>query len=198
MEYESIKIIPRAAWGALKVSGKLTEHKINTITLHHTGVALENRSEAPLKVKRHQDFHINSRGWPDLAYHFIVDTSGHIYEGRDITKAGDSGTNYDPTGHLLICAEGNFEEQVVTDEQYETLVKLMAWGSSKFELSPDSIKAHRDYCSTLCPGSNLYGKLVDGSLIGAVKEKMESTCIELEVIEEQIAKALIEQISSYN
>ncbi len=71
--------------------------------------------------------------------------------------AGDTNTGYDPTGHLLISVNGNYEEQEVTEESYRTLVNFAVKMARKYDLPLEHIKTHRDYTSeTVCPGENLY------------------------------------------
>ena len=55
------------------------------MTVHHTAAVLDSNHKIPARVRQHQRFHIDDRGWPDLAYHFIVDANGHVYEGRPVT-----------------------------------------------------------------------------------------------------------------
>jgi hypothetical protein len=149
------------------VAGEFRYHTIEYITVHHTAVVLTDNRDAPGRVRQHQQFH-QSRGWPDLAYHFIIDAEGNIYEGRPMDAVGDTGTNYDPTGHFLVCCEGDFNQQDVTPQQYASLVQILAWGTTAFGIDPQAIDGHRDVASTSCPGDNLYRRIADGSLAADV------------------------------
>jgi hypothetical protein len=148
-------------------AGDFTAHTIDEITIHHTAVLLEDNKLAPARLRQHQQFH-QSRGWPDLAYHFMIDAEGNVYEGRPITAVGDTGTDYDPTGHLLICCEGNFDEQDIPDAQYEALVAMVAWGSLRYGVEPSDVRGHRDLAATSCPGNDLYRRLENGTLAGDI------------------------------
>ncbi|MDJ0663399.1 MAG: peptidoglycan recognition family protein [Acidimicrobiia bacterium] len=164
---EQIDVICKEAWGALPVAGDFTPHAIDRITIHHTAVLLEENALAPARLRQHQAFH-QSRGWPDLAYHFMIDAAGNVYEGRPVDAVGDTGTDYDPTGHLLICCEGNFDEQELPPPQYETLIQMVAWGAAQYGVAPASVQGHRDVAATNCPGDRLYGPIADGTLAGDV------------------------------
>ncbi len=158
-----IDVICKEAWGAQPVIGDFVAHTIDRITIHHTAVLLEDNALAPARLRQHQRFH-QSRGWPDLAYHFVIDANGNVYEGRPIEAAGDTGTDYDPTGHLLICCEGNFDEQDVPEAQYATLVAMVAWGAAEYDIDPYAVEGHRDVAATSCPGDRLYARIAAGTL----------------------------------
>ncbi len=164
---DALAVICKESWGALPVAGVFRTHTIERITVHHTAVVLERNSDAPARVRQHQEFH-QSRGWPDLAYHFIIDAAGNVYQGRPVEAVGDTGTDYDPTGHFLVCCEGDFNQQVITPEQYDSLVRMLSWGAAEFDVGVDTIVGHRDVASTSCPGDTLYELIGDGRLQGDV------------------------------
>ena len=165
-----IEVIERAAWGAAAAGPGMEMHAIERLTIHHTGVTLEDNREAPARLRAHQDFHQADRGWPDLAYHFAVDRGGNIYEGRSLEFRGDTATSYDPTGHLLFVLEGNFDVEGTADPQLRSLTELLAWAARHYPVGVDSIKSHRDYApgETSCPGENLYALLESGELVDTV------------------------------
>lgn len=162
-----IPVICRASWGALPVTGLFTRHEIERITIHHTAVVLQTNADAPGRVRQHQAYH-QSLGWPDLAYHFIIDSRGNVYRGRPMIAVGDTATSYDPTGHLLICCEGNFDEQEIPEAQYRGLVDMVAWGAGRFDIGAGEIAGHRDFAATSCPGDDLYPLIAGGALAADV------------------------------
>jgi N-acetylmuramoyl-L-alanine amidase len=151
----------------------MVEHRIERLTIHHTGVELGDNRLAPSRLRAHQVFHQEDRGWPDLAYHFAIDRGGNVYEGRSFQYRGDTATSYDPTGHLLAVLEGNFDVEPTAKPQMEALAQLLAWGAGHFSVGADAIKSHRDYANgeTSCPGANLYELLESG----AIGEMVQST-----------------------
>ncbi len=152
-------VIPKHAWGAAPIVGTFVEHEITRITIHHTASLLDDNTDAPGRMREHQAYHQQDLGWPDLAYHYIVDRNGHIYEGRPVWAVGDTSTNYDPAGHLLICCEGEFNSQLPSEPQLASTAGLIAWGSSKFGVGLDTVLGHRDLASTSCPGDAMYDRL---------------------------------------
>lgn len=169
-----IDIKPRSEWKALDPK-PFKSHVPTRITIHHEGEYLDPNENAAEKIKKTQVWGMGKdRNWADIPYHFMIDLKGIIYEGRNVYTAGETNTTYDPTGHLLITCLGNFEEQEITEAQLKSLVDILAYSCVKYQISPDTIKGHKDYAETLCPGKNLYKYLQDGSLIKRVKEAMKA------------------------
>ena len=191
----TVAVLCRDAWGARPPSGEFTEHTIERITVHHTAAVIEDNRLSPGFTRKHQADH-QSLGWPDIAYHFLIDRNGHIYQGRPYTAVGDTRTSYDPTGHLLIAVKGNFEEQELTEAQQESLVAKLAWGVGEFGVAPTEITGHRDWAATACPGESLYAMVESGELAAAVAEEVEGGPATLEVSCGEGAIALVTAIEA--
>ena len=176
-----IEVVCRESWGALIASGEFTAHTIDQITVHHTAVVLDSNTDAPARARQHQQYH-QSLGWPDLAYHYLIDSNGHIYEGRPVDYVGDTATNYDPTGHFLVCCEGDFNQQEIGEEQYRSLVQLVAWGAMEFEIDPNTVRGHRDLATTSCPGDNLYPLVADQTLAKDVSAAIAGPALQLDEV----------------
>jgi hypothetical protein len=155
-----LEVICRDAWGAVEPTSEFRRHRIRRLTIHHSGVALTDNRAAPARFRSHQRSH-QSRGWPDIAYHLLIDRNGNVYEGRPIGAVGDTATNYDPKGHLGILCEGHFGEQRPSPEQIEALVSVLAWASGRFEVGSGLIHGHQDYADTACPGTSLYRRVAE-------------------------------------
>lgn len=156
-----IEVVPRQEWGADEPQGEFVPHEIDQITIHHSDDA--GSASGPTLYRIWQDWH-QHLGWPDLAYHLIIGTDGTVYEGRPMAAVGDTATEYDPTGHLLIVVEGDFDEDDPTMAQLESLARLVAWASMYFDTP--TLTGHRDHAATTCPGDRLYESIYDGSLEG--------------------------------
>lgn len=162
----------RAEWGAREPQGEFTEHTIVRMTVHHTAAYLATSADAPAKVRQHQRYHMDDKGWPDIAYHFIIDSAGRVFVGRPTSARGDTATSYDPTGHFLVCCEGDLDRQAPTEAQLDALVYMLAWGATQFGVSPDTIRGHRDYAATTCPGAELAPMIDDGTLAARVEARL--------------------------
>lgn len=161
-------ILPRSEWKAKDPIGEMKRHTPGQLTIHHT--ATQQRKNVPIeqKMRSLQSFSQGSSRldngrmkptWPDVPYHFYVAVDGVIAEGREIQFVGDTNTDYDPAGHLLVVLEGNFDEEEPTSAQLASLCRLLYWLSGKWNIPASEIRGHKDYAATACPGVNLEGQL---------------------------------------
>lgn len=156
-------ITPVAAWGGTPADeAKARRHRITHITLHHQGEPFKPGTDPQAYLRRLQSWSRTEKGWLDIPYHYVIDLDGRIYGARDIAYAGDTNTDYDPSGHALIEVVGNFEEVEPNQQQLDAVVKLMALLADRHAVSLDAIHAHRDYTDkTVCPGEHLYRYVKD-------------------------------------
>lgn len=128
-----------------------------------------------LTSKPHQDcisywksvrkYHMNSNGWLDIGYSFGVcphsDSSGdgYVFEGRGLNReqAAQPGGNTTYYSVTLMLGDGEHP----TDVQIQTVRELREWLHRKG--NANTVKGHRDFISTSCPGSILYGMVKDGT-----------------------------------
>lgn len=172
-------MIGRDGWQAANPTGSYLAHEPDRITIHHTASLLSDNRSAPEHIRGHQRFHQRDRGWVDLAYHFIIDREGNVYEGRPVDVRGDTATTYDPTGHLLPCLEGDYDRQDPTPAQIDALVNLVAWMTVTHRIDPSRIGGHRDHADTSCPGDRVY------ELLDEVRDAVSARArqrVELEVV----------------
>jgi N-acetyl-anhydromuramyl-L-alanine amidase AmpD len=158
-------IMTRAEWGAGPVILQPKRHEIKYITIHHTGVAQKPAVDFKTKLQNLQKWcqREDTKSfaprvkppWPDIPYHYYIDCHGKIAEGRPAVFVGDTNTTYDPTGHLLIVLEGNFEKEPVTEAQFQALNAMTRWAAEKYRVPRVRIKGHGDYAQTDCPGKPL-------------------------------------------
>lgn len=120
------------------------------IFIHHTAT-LETAS-----VKSIQKYHVEKRGWSDIAYSFLVDQHGNIYEGRGWGIAGGHTRNYNFISHAF-CYIGNTMERPPTQDALESIDWLIAEAERRY--GSQLVKGHRDVKKTSCPGDYLYNEL---------------------------------------
>ena len=168
IEESELAVITREDWKANPPVMEIIPHKPQFITIHHTGMPQKPDLSIEKKLQALQQFSQKDspmadgsikKAWPDVPYHFYIATSGKIAEGRDINFQGDSNTDYDLNGHVLIVVEGDFNKEKLLPEQWESLKRLVSFISSEYDISRETISGHKDQAETTCPGSDLYSKL---------------------------------------
>lgn len=92
-----------------------------------------------------------ANGWSGAGYHFLVRKDGSIYRLRPegMVGAHASGSNSDSLG---VCFEGAYMTETMPRAQIDTGMALVAHLKGKYGVS--AVQAHRDVCSTDCPGVN--------------------------------------------
>ena len=164
-----VEIIGKDGWRAAS-SGELVPHEIEQVTIHHSASSFHTANTAgPARMRSHQRFHLD-QGWPDIAYHYMIDRNGNVYEGRSASGRGDTFTEYDPAGHFLVMVDGDFNSQEPTPAQVESLARMVAWGIGEYDIDPARVGGHRDHASTSCPGAFLYEMLESGTLLDRIDE----------------------------
>lgn len=157
-------VISRAEWGAKQPVLTMKKQTPNRITIHHTAVPANTGLSIVKKLRGLQSFSQSDarladgrrkKAWADVPYHFYIAVDGKIAEGRPVAYVGDTNTPYDPTGHVSIVVEGNFDKEEPTMAELEALTSLTAELAQRFDIGRDRIGVHRDFASTACPGKNL-------------------------------------------
>ncbi len=156
-----VSAMSRNSWGATPaIPAKMKPmNGVNRITIHHEGSAKPNNDSSPAQVaatlRLIQGQHRKRMGAGDIGYHFIIDRTGVVWQGRDWAYQGahTSGANSNNIGIMLL---GNFEIQQPTAQQLATLRLLTGSLVRKYGLNASKdIYGHCDFCNTQCPGRNL-------------------------------------------
>ncbi len=170
-----LAIIPRSGWMANEAR-PYKQHVPVRITIHHEGGrVLADTADAARRLKNVQVWSMGKdRNWTDIPYHYLVAPDGTVFEGRNVYTVGETNTEYDPSGHLLICFLGNYEEQALNQQSLDVLTKLIAYFCKKYAISPETIATHRDHSKqTTCPGKNIYPYFENGYVKKRVNELLQ-------------------------
>jgi len=155
----------RAEWRALPPTNPLSPDPLPwRVTLHHTdGRYTASLAESLEEARFIQDFHQNGRKWNDIAYHYLVDPLGNIIEGRPLETHGAHTLNNNE-GNVGIVLFGSYhapQNHAPTAAQLASVGTLGRFLVRRFGIDPSSLKGHRDYKKTDCPGDLLYVKLAE-------------------------------------
>jgi hypothetical protein len=134
---------------------------IYRITIHHDAIDSplpetndrSSRAETAARLDSIRRGHL-ARGWADIGYHYAIDPSGQVWQGRPLGLQGAHVANQNQ-GNLGIVMLGNFERSKPTDRAIESLDRLIASEMRRYRVSLSEVRTHREMASTACPGRNL-------------------------------------------
>ena len=188
------QIFTRADWGAdegLRLgacpSGPENAGAIKVAFVHHTVTGNDYApGDVPAIIRSIYAFHVQSEGWCDVGYNFLVDKFGRVFEGRfggidqAVLGAHTGGFN---TGSFGVAMIGTFSTVTPPTAMTDAVSQLLAWKLSLAYVNPESqetltaavfdqnryapgtqvlfnvISGHRDADLTACPGNAGYAVL---------------------------------------
>jgi hypothetical protein len=103
---------------------------------------------------------MDTRGWNDIAYSFLINHEGTIYEGRGAGIAGGHTAGHNTVSHA-ICLLGNYDNATPTVAAMRSIVDLARYGHVEGWWREGFTGGHRDAsgASTSCPGRNLHSQI---------------------------------------
>ncbi len=176
-------VLDRVGWRAKESSWTVAHHAPARITVHHTeghrGDTEEDSAETVLGTQElHQAYRVDNeivsreeffrrkeagerahfvKPWSDIGYHFLIDGSGRVIQGRPTDLRGSHVANAN-RGNIGIALMGDFNNQRPTPAQIESLRRLTAFLAAKYEIevmNPGAFTGHSHYNRTDCPGDRL-------------------------------------------
>ena len=164
-------IISRKGWGSRgprKPFSWLNRKRVIGIALHHSGV--KNGPKGVAAVKAFERHHMDANGWNAIAYNWLVDEEGVVYEGRGAGVISAATRPYNSRTES-ICYTGDGEKPV-PDKALESIRWLIGNIQERYD-NKLWVKGHRDLASTSCPGTWLYNWLQGGMSVNRMPEPKE-------------------------
>ena len=145
-----MKIISRAEWGARQPNGRNTTawSSRTGFVVHHSG------ADDDQTVKQIQNYHMDTRGWSDVGYNFLIDKHGRIYEGRGWTVIGAHAAGHN-TANIGVCVIGDYSKNLPPEATLDALAWLYDEANRR-KGSTLAVRTHRMVGSTSCPGDKLH------------------------------------------
>jgi N-acetylmuramoyl-L-alanine amidase len=185
-----LDVHPRADWAdagkSLPIKGELkAEPDVRMLLVHHSATR-NTYTEAGVadQLRSVYSWHTGKeKGWPDIAYNFLVDRFGGVWEGRAGSLAGPiagSATGGNQGFTQLVTMIGDFTTEAPTAAQQDSVVRMLATladaygidtalgatatftskGSNKHKagkkVSAPTIDGHRSMSFSTCPGDAAY------------------------------------------
>jgi LysM repeat protein len=120
-----------------------------TITIHHSGT-LEGNAEA-------FDRNHRQRGMGGLFYHFVIGNGAGSGDGQiEVGWRWRKQAQVNRPNDIQICLVGDFNRQRLSENQFESLIKLVTVLRRQYNISASSIRKHKSIRGkhTACPGSS--------------------------------------------
>ena len=194
-----VAVLPRGAWAAgLSPVGPIAaEPDVRYLLVHHSVDPGNDYGEGdvPAILRQFFRFHTSAaKGWPDIAYNFLVDRFGRVWEGRAGSLAGPVAG--DATGgnqgfDQLCCFVGNHQVGEPTADAFAAMggllgslarrhaIPLVAGATATFTsrgsdrhppgtvVTTPTVAGHRDMSRTQCPGDKVFARLAELRLVAA-------------------------------
>ena len=177
----------RTEWGARAMNGTPSyASSLKLAVVHHSASGnTYTQAQVPSVLRSIQAYHMDGRGWSDIAYNFVVDKFGTIWEGRGggidrpVVGAHAMGFNTSTVGVMVL---GDYSQPGVVPgaATLESVSKVVGWKFAMHGISPTTrtpftsggstsiaagvvvdlprVVGHKDVGATGCPGS-IYGYL---------------------------------------
>lgn len=153
-------MVPRSAWTTQPPDRKrmAVMGKPARITVHHTAGVIGDRDgwkESLAEIQNIRDFHAGAkRSWADIAYHFLIDRAGRVWQGRPLVYQGAhaKGHNAHNIGIVLL---GNFDKAKPAPAQLDALAAFILFLRDTYGIAEKAVYTHQELGQTSCPGKHL-------------------------------------------
>jgi hypothetical protein len=109
------------------------------------------------RVRGMQRFHMETRGWLDIAYNHVFCRHGYVFIGRGFgVRSAANGTNESNDHYFAICFLGDDSKgrADVTPEARRALEQLIHEYRRRYPRARE-VRPHSDFVATACPGDEL-------------------------------------------
>jgi uncharacterized protein YaiE (UPF0345 family) len=176
-DLEGIRL--RAEWAARPPTSTSVAGSVQLAVVHHSASSnAYGPGDVPGLLRSTQAYHMDGRGWSDIAYNFVVDKYGGLWEGRgggiDRPVIGAHAMGFN-TGSVGVMVLGDYTSATPTAAALESVSKVIGWKLALHNVDPSGaanftsggstsipagqvvylprVVGHQDVGSTSCPGS---------------------------------------------
>lgn len=138
-------VTSRAGWGADEsISPDPSEYNadVKAVFVHHTAGSNDySCADSASVVRGIYAYHVQTNGWNDIGYNFLVDKCGTIFEGRKggvdqpVLGAHTYGWNRESTG---ISVLGEYTSAGASNAALESVSRIAAWKLGQYGVDPTS------------------------------------------------------------
>jgi hypothetical protein len=171
-----VKLVSRKDWGARPPKAVSPLRPTRGVAVHYSAVDADEQSRhknCAARVRAIQSYHMDTRGWNDLAYNFLCCKHGYVFRGRGPrARSAANGSRDANSAYLAICFLGDDTKgrDDVTDKGRRALVDARKHLLNVHPHARETV-GHRDLASTACPGDELYAYIKSSSFRQALRKK---------------------------
>ena len=158
-----LTIEPRNRWQPLPANANNLDamQPPRRVTIHHSAMYFRdtNPKAAAAQIARIQREHMQDRNYGDIGYHFLIDPSGRVWEGRELRYQGAHADGDNNVGNIGICLLGNFVRQQSgqgpAPRQIAAMEQLVVQMMRHYRFGGEALFCHSDFKNTACPGPRM-------------------------------------------
>ncbi len=156
-----VEVHSRAEWGARSTRCSAQLGRAYRMAIHHTETPTNDSISPEARLRQIQSYHMDVRGWCDIGYHYLISRDGRVWEGRPGQLLGAHAGAGNNTGNIGIALIGSYDDTPISEAQLESVAGLVGAlaGDHGITIDRTTIKGHREYKSTSCPGDALFAQL---------------------------------------
>ncbi|GJQ76801.1 hypothetical protein Trydic_g14426 [Trypoxylus dichotomus] len=155
------RIFTRAEWGARAANtAALATNPPTHVVVHHSATAGCTTQAACMQlVRSFQNFHMDTNGWADIGYNFLIGGNGEIYQGRGWGRTGAHAPGFNNRS-LGIAFIGTFTSGLPPAAAINAFHALINCSTGNGNLRTDYwLLGHRQASATACPGNALFNAI---------------------------------------
>jgi hypothetical protein len=184
-----MRLVTRAQWGARAPRQRqaLAKSQQAGTAVHYSAADADEQADhgnCDNRVRGIQNFHMDGRGWSDIAYSYLACKHGYVFEGRGRgIRTAAQGTNWGNDGYHAVCFLGDDTagRDDVTDigraAIKDAVTHCNAWAGVS------GVRPHSSFHSTACPGDDLRGWITRGMPTSSQEEPDMTTDDLLDALE---------------
>ncbi|CAL8105813.1 unnamed protein product [Calicophoron daubneyi] len=152
-----VTVVSRSEWGARSPVEKTLMHDPKPYAIiHHTATSTCSGDHCKTVMKGIQNFHMDTRGWSDIGYNFLVGADGVVYEGRGWGVLGTHARGWNNVSYGFSVV-GNFMTNTPTQAALSAIRAMIEQAVKRGYLTQTyNVLGHRDVGNTSCPGDAFY------------------------------------------
>jgi hypothetical protein len=166
-------LISRDGWGARPPKDRtpLDRSAQEGTAVHYTGADADEQADhanCAARVRGIQSYHMDTKGWADIAYSDVVCKHGYVFMGRDLgIRTAANGTDHGNTAYHAVCFLG--DDSANRDDVTDPGRQAIKWAVDRCNTwaGVHGVQPHSYFKATDCPGDQLRAWIAAGLPLSA-------------------------------